>query len=83
MPCDHQFLIGRHHIEGDFALWSGYLQLLLGVGCRIEIKAPSQESFSATRARIVTEFSPIPAVKTNASSPPSAAASIPAFNPMR
>ena len=39
---------------------------------------PSQVSFSATRARIVVEFSPIPPVKINASIPPSAAASVPA-----
>ena len=33
------------------------------------------------RARIVGEFSPMPAVNTNASRPPSAAASIPALKP--
>jgi hypothetical protein len=37
------------------------------------MKNPSQASFSITRAQIF-EFSPIPAVKTNVSSPPSAAA---------
>ena len=40
--------------------------------------APSQASRSAMRARIAGEFSPMPAVKTKASRPPSAAASRPA-----
>src|SRR5579871_2010325 len=44
---------------------------------------PSQASRSAMRARMLTEFSPMPAVKTNASMPCRAAASIPAFNAAR
>ena len=44
---------------------------------------PSQASFSAIRARIPIEFSPIPAVNTKASMPCKAAASIPAFKPAR
>ncbi|MNV97899.1 hypothetical protein D3C71_1930820 [compost metagenome] len=39
------------------------------------IWTPSQPSFSATRARTGAEFSPTPAVKTTASSPPMDAAS--------
>ena len=45
--------------------------------------APSQPRRLAMRARIAAEFSPTPAVKTRASSPPSAAASMPAFSAQR
>ena len=41
---------------------------------------PSHPSRSAMRARMLSEFSPIPAVKTKASTPCKAAASIPAFS---
>ena len=39
--------------------------------------APNQASLPTTRERTPAEFSPIPAVKTTASSPPSAEASMP------
>ena len=42
---------------------------------------PSQASRSRDPGRIVGEFSPIPAVKTKASRPPSAAASMPGIEP--
>ena len=45
--------------------------------------APSHASFSTMRARMLGEFSPMPAVNTKASSPPSAAASRPAWSPTR
>jgi hypothetical protein len=45
--------------------------------------APSHASFSTMRARMPGEFSPIPAVNTKASRPPSAAASRPAWSPTR
>ena len=44
---------------------------------------PSQASFSTIRARRPGEFSPIPAVNTKPSMPPSAAASRPACSPTR
>ena len=44
---------------------------------------PSQPSASQTRRRITAEFSPMPAVNTSASIPPSAAASEPISRTMR
>ncbi len=44
---------------------------------------PSQAASRQTRSRIAGAFSPTPAVKTTASSPPSAAASEPSSRPIR
>ena len=76
MLGDHQFFVGRDDVDRNAAIRSRYLCGVPGILGRIECKA-EPPSLSAIRVRIEAEFSPIPAVKTNASRPCSAAASIP------
>ena len=78
VPRDHQFLVGRHDIERDAAAGPRDQWLSRRVRGRIELGAEPGQLLRRCARASSAEFSPMPAVNTKASSPPSAAASIPA-----
>ena len=82
MLRDRQFLVRRHDEEHNPALRPRNERFGLRISRRVENGAEPCKLL-LMRARIVGEFSPMPAVNTKASSPPNAAASIPAESPTR
>ena len=82
MPGNHQFLIGREHPHRNAAVVAADAGLTGGIGPGSSA-TPSQVALSQTRSRIGAACSPMPAVKTKASSPPSAAASEPSSRAIR
>ena len=74
---DHELFIGRHDVDRNSAARARYPRAWRAFSTGSS-DTPSHSSRSAILARMPTEFSPIPAVKTKPSRPCKAAASIPA-----